>query len=115
MLQTNTPFLTTLHWIGIFQAQVDTLRIVTYNILNFPCSTDTSHLAYFRRVVVWKIIYDEDAKARFIHEAQAASALDHNNICTIHEVDETEDGQLFIAMALYEGETLKDKIERKDP
>ncbi len=55
---------------------------------------------------------DEDAKDRFMHEAQAASALDHNNICTIYEVDETEDGQLFIAMALYEGETLKDKIER---
>jgi serine/threonine-protein kinase len=55
---------------------------------------------------------DEDAKARFMHEAQAASALDHNNICTIYEVGETEDGQLFIAMALYEGETLKYKIER---
>ncbi|MEE9170978.1 MAG: protein kinase, partial [bacterium] len=55
---------------------------------------------------------DEDAKTRFMHEAQAASALDHNNICTIYEVDETEDGRLFIAMALYEGETLKYKIEQ---
>ena len=55
---------------------------------------------------------DEDAKARFMHEAQAASALDHNNICTIYEVDETEDGQLFIVMALYEGETLKYKIKQ---
>jgi len=55
---------------------------------------------------------DEDAKARFMHEAQAASALDHNNICTIYEVDETEDGQLFIAMALYEGATLKYEIEQ---
>jgi len=55
---------------------------------------------------------DEEAKARFMHEAQSASALDHHNICTIYEVDETEDGQLFIAMALYEGETLKYKIEQ---
>jgi hypothetical protein len=55
---------------------------------------------------------DESAKHRFIQEAQAASALDHSNICTIHEIAETVDGQSFIAMACYEGETLKDRIER---
>ncbi|MCI0697473.1 protein kinase [candidate division KSB1 bacterium] len=55
---------------------------------------------------------DEDEKKRFIHEAKAASALDHPNICAIYEIDETEDGQMFIAMAYYEGETLKKKIER---
>ncbi|MCZ6776085.1 MAG: serine/threonine-protein kinase [Ignavibacteria bacterium] len=54
-----------------------------------------------------------DAKKRFIHEAKAASALDHPNICTIYEIDETEDGQMFIAMAYYEGETLKEKIESR--
>jgi tetratricopeptide (TPR) repeat protein/TolB-like protein len=53
---------------------------------------------------------DQDAKKRFIHEAQAASALQHHNICTIHEIDETSDGQLFIAMDCYDGETLKQKI-----
>jgi serine/threonine protein kinase len=56
---------------------------------------------------------DPDSKKRFIHEAQAASALQHNNICTIHDVDETEDGQSFIVMDFYDGETLKKKIERK--
>jgi len=53
---------------------------------------------------------DEEAKERFVHEAQAASALDHPNICVIHEIDETEDGQIFICMAYYEGETLKKKV-----
>jgi serine/threonine protein kinase/tetratricopeptide (TPR) repeat protein len=54
----------------------------------------------------------EQDKARFIHEAKATSALDHPNICTIYEVDETPDGQLFIAMACYEGETLQQKIAK---
>jgi serine/threonine-protein kinase len=55
---------------------------------------------------------DNEVKERFMHEAQTASALDHNNICTIHEIGESEDGQMYMAMALYEGETLQDKIER---
>ncbi len=53
---------------------------------------------------------DDEAKERFVHEAQAASALDHPNICVIHEIDETEGGHLFIAMAYYEGETLKQQV-----
>jgi tetratricopeptide (TPR) repeat protein/tRNA A-37 threonylcarbamoyl transferase component Bud32 len=53
---------------------------------------------------------DKEAKTRFIHEAQAASALQHNNICTIHEIDETTDGQLFISMDCYDGQTLKEQI-----
>jgi serine/threonine-protein kinase len=52
----------------------------------------------------------EAEKQRFIQEARAASKLDHPNICTIHEIDETEDGQLFICMAYYEGETLREKV-----
>ena len=55
---------------------------------------------------------DEEKKERFLHEAKAASALDHPHIGTIYEIDETEDGQLFIAMAFYDGETLKKKIAR---
>ncbi len=43
---------------------------------------------------------DEIAKQRFLHEARTASALDHVNICTIHEVNETPDGQLYLVMAL---------------
>ena len=55
---------------------------------------------------------DETAKQRFLQEAQAASALDHPNICTIFEINETDDGQLYLVMAYYEGETLKQRIER---
>jgi len=55
---------------------------------------------------------DADAKDRFLREAQAASALEHTNICNIHEIDETDEGQLFIVMACYEGESLEDKIGR---
>jgi serine/threonine protein kinase/tetratricopeptide (TPR) repeat protein len=54
---------------------------------------------------------DEQARERFIHEAQAASALDHPNICTIHEINETEDGQMYIVMSFYPGESLKEKIK----
>lgn len=53
---------------------------------------------------------DPEAKERFIHEAQAASALEHTNICSVHEIGE-HDGQSFIVMGYYEGETLKKKIE----
>jgi serine/threonine protein kinase/Tfp pilus assembly protein PilF len=55
---------------------------------------------------------DPESKQRFIKEARAASALDHPNICTIYEIGETDDEQLFIAMAYYDGENLKNKIER---
>jgi non-specific serine/threonine protein kinase len=55
----------------------------------------------------------EEEKQRFIHEAKAASSLDHNNICAIHEIDETEDSKLFISMAYYEGETLNKRIIEK--
>jgi serine/threonine-protein kinase len=51
-------------------------------------------------------------KERFLQEARAASALDHNNIGVIHGIEETEDGGLFIVMACYEGETLFDRIKR---
>ncbi len=71
-----------------------------------------------KRTVALKVLpesftKDEESKRRFINEAQAASSLQHNNICTIHEIDETKDGLLFISMDYYEGETLKNKICRE--
>ena len=56
--------------------------------------------------------HDESAKQRFMREAQAASATDHPNICTIHDIASADDGQLFIVMAHYDGETLKSRLER---
>jgi len=57
-------------------------------------------------------IGDDKTRQRFVHEARAASALDHPNICAIHEIDETPEGQMFIVMPCYEGESLQAKIER---
>jgi serine/threonine-protein kinase len=55
------------------------------------------------------ITRDISATERFVREAKAAAALNHPNICTIHEIDETE-GRTFIAMECLEGENLKTKI-----
>jgi len=70
-----------------------------------------------RRTVALKFLpheltRDPVAKALFLQEAQAASALDHPNICTIHEVGETGDGHLYLAMTAYDGETVKARIAR---
>lgn len=52
---------------------------------------------------------DEENKKRFIHEAKAASALNHPNIATIYEIDEA-DRQIFIAMEYIEGKALNEIV-----
>jgi class 3 adenylate cyclase/tRNA A-37 threonylcarbamoyl transferase component Bud32/tetratricopeptide (TPR) repeat protein len=67
------------------------------------------------RVVALKVLAGELAddpvsRERFLKEARLASSLQHPRICTIHEIDETPEGRLFISMDYYEGETLQQKI-----
>jgi serine/threonine-protein kinase len=53
-----------------------------------------------------------DAETRFLREARLVAALDHRNLCAIHEVGMIDDGRPFLAMALYPGETLKARLTR---
>jgi serine/threonine protein kinase len=57
-----------------------------------------------------EITRDRSAIERFEREAEAAAAINHPNICTVHEIGEFEDSP-YIAMELMEGETLKHKIQ----
>ncbi len=59
-----------------------------------------------------KLAHEAESRERMVREARAASALDHPNICTIFEIDQTEDGRPFIAMAYYRGETLEERLSR---
>jgi tetratricopeptide (TPR) repeat protein len=70
-----------------------------------------------RRTVALKFLpgeltNDTGARERFVHEARAASVLDNPHICTIYEIGESGSAQMFIAMALCHGESLRAKVKR---
>ncbi len=64
------------------------------------------------KVLSFEIGRTQGAKERFLREARAASALDHPNICTVHDLGETPEGELYLVMAFYDGETLGDRLAR---
>ena len=59
------------------------------------------------------LVTSDKAKERFLAEARAASQLDHPAIATIHSIEETKDGELYIVMAYYEGETVAARLARR--
>lgn len=59
-----------------------------------------------------RLTNDESARNRLVREARAVSMLDHPNICSVYGLDETPEGQSYIAMAYYPGETLAERIAR---
>jgi serine/threonine protein kinase/tetratricopeptide (TPR) repeat protein len=59
-----------------------------------------------------EIVSAPSLRERFMKEARAASALDHTNICNVHAIEETADGDMFIVMAYYDGDTLKERIKQ---
>jgi len=62
------------------------------------------------KFLVTDVTTDDVAKERFVREAKAAAAVEHDAICAIHEIGESEDGQTYIVMPFYEGATLKEMI-----
>ena len=76
-----------------------------------------AHDARLDRLVALKFLppfmgTDPRAQQQFLVEARAAAALDHPNVCAIHEIGTAPDGRPFIAMACYEGETLRERLDQ---
>lgn len=57
------------------------------------------------------MVTQEAATKRFIRDARVGAALDHSNICSVYDIGETPDGQMFIVMAYIEGQSLRERIE----
>jgi tetratricopeptide (TPR) repeat protein len=70
-----------------------------------------------RRTVALKVlsdgvVKDADRRARFLREARLAASLTHPNIATVHDVGETDDGHIYIAMELVTGQSLRQRLDK---
>ncbi len=78
----------------------------------YKAEDTTLHRTVALKFLAPERLREDRARTRFVSEARSASSLDHPNICTIYEIDETDDGRLYIAMGYYEGETLGERMAR---
>src|SRR5688572_12456795 len=65
------------------------------------------------KVLSAQLIESLQARERFQREAHAVAALQHPNICTVHDVGETTDGHAFLVMELLHGETLRERLSNR--
>src|SRR5918911_862281 len=70
------------------------------------------HRTVALKILLGDLLADERARKRFLREARAASAIDHPNICTVYEINETSD-VLFFVMQYVDGKTLKKFISSR--
>ena len=103
--------------LGIIGRTVSHFRVIDYLAAGGMGVVYTAEDLQLGRIVALKFPLpdkhlDHTIKERFINEARSAGGLDHPNLCTVHEIGESEHG-VFLAMPLYPGETLKDHIARE--
>src|SRR4051812_26698428 len=78
----------------------------------FEATDETLKRAVALKVLGDGIVSDSVRKGRFMREARLAAAMTHANIATVHDVGETDDGHVFIAMELVRGTTLRARLAR---
>ena len=59
------------------------------------------------------LVLDEERRLRLVREARTSAALEHPNIAAVYEIAETPDGRMFIVMGYYEGETLRQRLQKR--
>jgi serine/threonine protein kinase/Tfp pilus assembly protein PilF len=79
--------------------------------LVFKAEDTILHRTVALKFLVPQVVGTAEEKKRFLHEAQTAAALDHPNICTVHEIDESDEFT-FISMAYIDGQNLSERIKR---
>jgi len=103
--------------LGIVGQSVAHFRVVSYLAAGGMGAVYAADDLRLGRVVALKFPLpyqhtDAVVKERFMHEARSAAALDHPNLCTVYEIGESAAG-VFLAMPLYAGETLRDRLARE--